>query len=56
MDRFGFLIAPVAILLTIIGFYGQPALWVPLALIFVAAWIMGVRRDWKAKLSRKRLA
>jgi hypothetical protein len=47
-------ITPAMILLTIIGFHRLPVLWIPLVLIFVAAWIMGIRTDRKAGLSRKR--
>ena len=54
IDRWGWLIAPLVILLALVGFYGQPALWVPLVLIFLVAWIMGVRDDRKAELTRKR--
>ena len=51
--RLGWIIVPVGMLLTIVGFHGQPALWVPLVVIFVVAWIMGARSDRMAQ-SRQR--
>ena len=49
IDRWGWLIAPLVILVAVVGFHGQPALWVPIVLMFLVAWIIGVRRDRKAR-------
>ena len=52
--RFGSVVVPLTLLLIIVGFHELPALWVPLVVIFVIAWIMGARGDRKARAARKR--
>lgn len=51
--RFGSVVVPLTILFIIVGFHELPALWVPLVVILVLVWIMGVRGDRKAKSARK---
>ena len=52
MRRAGHVIFPLAMLLTIVGFNGTPALWIPLTVVFVVIWIMGVRSDRKSRQGR----
>ena len=52
MRRAGHVIFPLGMLLTIVGFNGQPALWIPLVVVFIVIWIMGVRSDRKARQER----
>ena len=49
IDRWGHLVVPAIVLLFIIGFHELPVLWIPLVVIFVAVWIMGVRSDRKRR-------
>lgn len=45
LDRWGNYVAPVLMLLAIVGFHGRPALWIPLVLLFAVIWILGIRSD-----------
>ena len=48
MRRAGHVIFPLAMLLTVVGFNGTPALWIPLTVVFVVIWIMGIRSERKS--------
>ena len=54
MDRWGNYIAPVLMLVAIAGFHGQPALWIPLVLLFAVIWIVGIRGDRKKAEQQRR--
>ena len=53
LDRWGNYIAPVLMLLAIVGFHGQPVLWIPLVLLFAIIWIHGLRSDRKDEQRRR---
>jgi dolichol kinase len=52
-DRWGSFIFLILGVLFIIGFHDMPALWVPIAFVFVVGWILGERADRRSKSGRK---
>jgi hypothetical protein len=53
MRRAGHWIVPLAMLLTIVGFHTQPALWIPLVAVFLLIWIMGIRTHRKEQRQQR---
>jgi cobalamin synthase len=52
--RWGRVIVLVFGLIVIAGFHNVPALWVPMAAVFLIGWILGERSDRRRQAEQKR--